>query len=155
MRKLKLALIALPFLALAGCPKPYDAGWRTVAAVQSAGNAADDALARVGRAKHEECSSKHAQGSTEYSDCVAKERTAITYWVNYVRPAINTALLATVSGLQVAEKVKTKPDYDWKEELKPAVCLLAKVLEQWAPLFGKYADTIKAFLGAAKGFSCP
>jgi hypothetical protein len=139
---------------VSSCVHKYEAGWRSVAGVQSAGNLADDVLAKAAKAKHDDCFQKHGQGTYQYADCIDTYRRALVYWVTYVRRVINSALQATVTGLTIAENVKAKNNYDWKQDLWPAVCTLAKILEEWSPMFGKHTKKIQSYLNMAKGITC-
>jgi len=154
-------LIAIVLWGAGGC-NHYATAWRATAAVKAAGNLADDSIASSVTAKHRECIAKHCgsddpakcKSPAEYRDCVGKAQAVGLAWMQVVRPAINSALQATVTGLTIAERVKLKPDFNWMDALKPAVCMLSKVAKEWSDYFGPNAQTVKTYLAVVEGVAC-
>jgi len=149
-----LAGILYAVILLQGACNPRAAAWRTTAAVKAAGNVAAQALADEGDKQHRQCLSKHGPKTEGYANCIKDHYAAMLAWQNFVKPAINSALRATVDGLTIASKVKLKPDFDWKAALKPAACAILKIVSEWKHLFGKRAKTILGVLAGGEAFVC-
>lgn len=150
---LLIVLMSIGALCWSGC-NPYAVGWRAAAGVKSAGELAEDTLASTIRAKHAECVKKHGAQTYEYAECIKNYRLAAIYWIRYLRPSINAAIRATVTALTIAERVKGK-EANWVELLKPAVCALVGILQEWSPLIPpKIQERIRGLLALAKGVTC-
>jgi len=133
---------------LVGC-QPYEAAWRTTAAVRAAGTLTDQALAAAARRKISECRVKGG----DWRACVraSREYRAITEWRRWGVPAVNSAVSATVAALQIAERVRGQRQIDWIGLLRPAGCALARVLKQWAPMLGAAKEPVAAAVAALGG----
>ena len=145
------AAIGLLYLLLgwlmAGC-RPYDAAWRTTAAVREAATLTDHAIARA--AKHRATACKEQGG--DWRACVrsSKEWAAVTGWRKWGVPAINSALVSTVAALQIAERTGQE-HIDWIAILRPAACALARVMRQWAPMMGPAKEPVSLAVAAIGG----
>ena len=152
---LALGLAALG-AGLAGCSSPFAAAWRTTEAVRQAGSATDRAFGEAAQRKHAECVAAHGPQTEGYARCIDKHRRALKAWRTVARPAVNSALAATVASIQLAERAKAtdhKPS-DWEPYLAPAICAVARAMSEWGDLLGKDKDQVLALLGAMKGVSC-
>ena len=139
---------------LAACAGPYAAAWRTTEAVRQVGNQVDYSLGVVAQTKHLECVNAHGKQTAAYAACIDKHRRALDAWRRIARPAVNSALAATVAGIQLAERVKADKPLDWEALLRPAVCAIARVVEQWSYLMGSDKDRIMGLLRGLKGVTC-
>ena len=149
-----LALCAALAVGLAACAGPYAAAWRTTEAVRQVGNQVDQSLGVVAQQKHLECVAAHGRKTAAYAACIDKHRRALDAWRRIARPAVNSALAATVAGIQLAERVKSDKPMDWEALLQPAVCALARVVEQWGHLMGNDKGRIMSLLRGLKGVTC-
>ena len=111
----------------------YDAAWRATASVRAAGEMTDTALAQAAGAKHRKCLAKFGPKTMGYASCIRSTKTALEQWTRHAKPAINSALIATATGLTIAEKTGSK-DYNWTSALRPAACGLARAVMQWRGL---------------------
>jgi len=136
-----------------GCASPYAVAWKTTAGVQAAGTHTDRALAAEAVKRQDKCKAEHGVKTAEFAGCYRAHRHALKTWRETVRPAVNTALLATVGALKVAEAAKRK--LDWLALLKPAVCALARAVTEWGHLLGeKWKSDVMAGVKLAEGVSC-
>ena len=147
--------LALVVALLAGCGGPHAVAWRTTAAVRSAGDLTDKAIAASVDREAEKCIKAGKTDAVALRACVqaSKPWAALVEWRATVRPAINSALVLTVASLQIAEQAKAK-DLDWGAILAPAACAIARALEQWGDLLGGSKAAILAAVGAVKGATC-
>ncbi len=150
-------IIILALLLTASC-NPYAAAWRTTGAVREAGTLVDKAIAEAAYAAQKRCVSKHGKDTGPYVDCVkgSGEWKALNQWRDKARPAINSALVATVTALTIAEHAKDKK-FSWQlflEIVKPAACGIARAVEQWKGFFGSKAQAIMIGVQAVKGLVC-
>lgn len=154
----KAAAVGIMVLGLGvlstGC-SPYAAAWRTTGAVQSAGNLTDRAIAAAARPELGKCNARHGAKTKAAEACLyaTTPGKALKQWVTIARPAVNSALIATVTSLQVAERAKNKK-LDWLAILRPAGCALAKIVEQFGHLLGPQRSAILVAVGVVKGVSC-
>lgn len=153
-RLAELALCAALAAGLAACAGPYAAAWRTTEGVRQVGNQVDHALGTVAMKKHVECVNAHGRQTEGYAKCIDKHRRALDTWRRVARPAVNSALAATVAGIQLAERVDSDKPVDWESLLQPAVCALARVVEQWGHLMGSDKGRIMSLLRGLKGVTC-
>jgi len=149
-----LALCAVLGAGFAACAGPYAAAWRTTEAVRQVGNQVDHSLGVVAQKKHIECVNAHGRQTEGYAKCIDKHRRALDTWRRVARPAVNSALAATVGAIQLAERVKSDKPVDWADLLRPAVCAIARAVEQWGHLMGSDKDRIKSLLRGLKGVTC-
>lgn len=140
--------------ALHGCANPYLTAYRTTATARATAETTRDALHDVCHLKRVGCLETHGAGTPAYDACWAECRKAEMAWVDYVRPAINSGLLAALGAIQIAEATKVKPDV--MAILKPIACALAAGLRQWGhllpPSIKAQAETIA---GLVAGATCP
>jgi len=144
------ALLAL----MAACANPHAAAWRTSDVVRQAGNQVDRAFGTLARNQHKKCVEAHGPRTSGYAVCIDKHKKALDAWRKQARPAVNSALIATVSAIQIAEKVKQDKPVNWVSLLRPAVCAITKVIEQWGHLLGDEKQQLLSYLGAIKGVTC-
>jgi len=149
-----LALCAALAAGLAACAGPYAAAWRTTEGVRQVGNQVDHALGTVAMKKHVECVNAHGRQTDGYAKCIDKHRRALDTWRRVARPAVNSALAATVGAIQLAERVKSDKPMDWADLLRPAVCAITRAVEQWGHLMGNDKDRIMSLLRGLKGVTC-
>ena len=151
-RNAAVMVLALGLLAVSATScRPYDAAWRTTAAVQGAGNLTDRAIAVAATDARAKCK----KVPETYAACMkgSKAVMALDYWRQIARPSINAALIATVASLQIAERIKDKK-LDWIGILRPAVCALARVVEQFGELLGPQKSAVLGVTALAKGVTC-
>jgi len=141
------ALYLLLGWLLVGC-QPYAAAWRTTAAVREAGTMTDRAIAAA--VKHRATACKEVGGDIKACVRTSKEWRALTGWRAWGVPAVNSAIVATVSALQIAEQTHAKR-LDWVALLKPAACAIVRVLRQWGPHLGKAREPVALAIAAFKG----
>lgn len=100
------------------------------------------------------CRKGHAVELAQYEACLQPNYSANEHWIQYARPAINSALTITVSSIQLAENTKDKK-LPWLEYLKPALCILVDVFNQWKAVL---PDSVKHYstlvTGALSGTVC-
>ena len=149
-----LALCAALAAGLVACAGPYATAWRTTEGVRQVGNQVDRALGTVAMKKHAECVTAHGRQTDGYAKCIDKHRRAVDTWRRVARPAVNSALAATVGAIQLAERVDSDKPVDWADLLRPAVCALARAVEQWGHLMGSDKERIKSLLRGLKGVTC-
>ena len=135
---------------LTGC-QPYEAAWRTTAAVREAGTLVDQSLARA--AKHRMTVCKQAGGDWRACARASREYRAVTEWRRWGIPAVNSAVSSTVAALQIAERVRGHSKIDWLALLRPAGCALSRVLRQWTDLMGPARGAVEA-VTATLGAMC-
>jgi len=153
-RVVALMLCAALGAGLAACAGPYAVAWRTTEAVRQVGNQVDYSLGVIAQKKHLECVSAHGRQTAAYAACIDKHRRALDAWRRIARPAVNSALAATVAAIQIAERVKPDKPLEWETLLRPAVCAIARVVEQWGHLMGSDKDQITSLLRGLKGATC-
>ena len=149
-----LALSVALCAGLAACAGPYATAWRTTEAVRQVGNQVDHSLGVVAQKKHAECITAHGRQTAGYAACIDKHQRALAAWRLIARPAVNSALATAVGAIQLAERVKPEKPVDWAEALRPAVCAIARVVEQWGHLMGNDKDRITSLLSGLKGVAC-
>jgi hypothetical protein len=142
-------------MGMAGCPKPYDAAWRTVDAVQKTRDLTAQQLASAANAKHTECKKAHGAKTPGFADCVKKHRDALDHWRKIARPATNSAIQVTATSLQIAERVEAnKPKIDWISLLKPAACALFRVARSWGHYWPDKGKTVLNMMSLLEGVTC-
>lgn len=149
-----LALGLFATLAVTAC-NPRAALWRTAAGVRGAGTLTDGAIADAARAMHARCKPEGPPKSPGRTQCIkgSREWRALTIWRGDVRPAINAALIATVTALTIAERVKgSKLDAaEVIKLLKAGGCGIVKILAQFPKLLAAKAPAIAVGVAAFKG----
>ena len=140
---------------LVGC-QPYEAAWRTTYAVREVGTLADRTIADVHKAKRLECiAAGKLPGTPELDVCLGDKGKALQAWRTYARPALDSALSATVAAIQIAEKAKAK-NLDWIGLLRPGLCAVARCLEAWGHLLPPATlAALRVPLAAVQLATCP
>lgn len=147
-----LSCAFLMSFVFAACNK-YAAAWKITEGAQSAASLATQAMTKRGRDKLNACKKLHKVKTPEMVKCVNPEYTQAKRFRMYGVPLINTGLRLTVASLTIAEKAGSKAD--WKELVKPAVCALSSVLEEFKAFMPDKAKVaIMAVVSLAKGISC-
>jgi hypothetical protein len=110
-----------------------------------------DTAAKAGTKEHDTCKEacRKTPGLAEYQQCIARPYAANAAWIERGRPAINSALVMTVTTIQLLEAQKQKPSMSWMEYLKPAVCALAQILAEWKDVI---PDNVQNYIGQATKF---
>jgi len=149
-----LALVLFIFLLghVGACSK-LGIGYRCVLVVRNAGDATSQALAAACEAKRQECKSKHAIKTKEYTACVAKCLEALKVWRLYVKPSVNTALASAFGVLETAKQAGKKKT-NWLAALKPGACALVTALKQWRELMPEKYKSLMALIGSVEGLVC-
>lgn len=117
---------------LTGCTDPYLAAYRTTATARATAATAEQALADSCRAKADACKASSGGDAAKYAACWAPCKHSLESWIQYGRPAVNSALAAALAAIQLAELTKRQPSP--LEYLKPVACALAQALKQWGHL---------------------
>ena len=143
--------IAMSFV-LTACGK-YTAAWKITEAGQSAATLATKAMTSRARDKHASCKKLHAVKTPELRKCVDPEYSQAKRFRRFAVPTINAGIRITVAGLTIAEKTGGKAD--WKALVKPAVCAVASVLEEYKAFIpDKAKAALSTVLMLAKGVTC-
>jgi hypothetical protein len=157
--KRKLATLAVTVAAvvlaimLAGCKASgLTLGYRTVGIVRDAGDQTGKTMAAVCKSKRLKCETDYKAQPALYRQCLQPCTVALGLWVRKIRPAINTALLATWGALETAYAAR-KHEAPWLEKIRPAACALLRALGEWAPMAPKLS-AIAAPLKAVEGLVC-
>jgi hypothetical protein len=145
------ALLALALVAVGAC-SPYRVAWQSTAAVVQAQGVAAHALATWARAEHARCLAAHGAQSDAYAACVRLPREALRQWQDHARPAIRSAVAATVAALEIAERAKVKAD--WMTYLRPGACALLRVCRAWAHLWPDRGQAVLGALGWLEPVAC-
>jgi hypothetical protein len=151
-----LALAGLVVLAVlhASCGNPYLTAYRTLATARATAETTRDTLGQVCHLKRVKCLETHGAGTPAYVMCWDDCRKAERAWVDYIRPAVNSGLLAGLGAIQTAEAVKGKVDII--AMLKPIVCAIGAGVTQWGHLL---PPSVKAdlmmFASIAAAATCP
>lgn len=161
-----IAAVLIMAICSTGC-SPYKAAWATLRGVQIAAEGTDKTIAAVHKAKRLKCNeagvaaAKASNGATPASkvatECLltSKQHEALKHWQLYAKPAIKAAIIMTAASIDIAQKAGDKK-FDWKSQLLPAVCALARTIEKFGHLFPPsdqkwIANAVKL----AEGFTCP
>lgn len=160
-----IAAVLIMAICSTSC-SPYKAAWVTVRGVQIAAEGADKAIASIHRDKRLKCiqeglaTAKSTNGaksaSAVASECLlkSKQHDALKQWQLHAKPAIKAAIVLTAASLDVAQKAGDKK-YDWKSSLLPAVCALARVVDQFNHLFPASEQSwVTSVTKLAMGFTC-
>lgn len=137
---------------LSGCCNATCIAWRTTATVKDAATLTDTTIAGVAREKRASCAKVSSVGTPRYTECITPTRDALHQWVTYARPAINSALVATVAALTIAERAKQTPK-DWLGLLKPAACALSRCTRAWGHLLPPSAQNTVLGVAAMVGYA--
>jgi hypothetical protein len=145
------ATLGIPWLT--GCGNNA-AGYRALTVTVKAGNETGKTMAAVCKAQRLSCTKKFgAVRTVELEECLRDCYKALTAWVKYVKPAINTSVGLAFAGLETARAAK-KVDSTWIAKLRPAVCALIKGLGEWKALLGKKAESLLSLLGSVEKIAC-
>ena len=144
------ALLVIAVL-LSAC-KPFEAAWRTTSAVQAAATLTDKAIAGEAVKAHHACLKTTKVATAEYKSCIEAKPAyqALLKWNSYAKPAINAALIGTVTALQIAERSKAAK-LNWQDIIKPAGCALAKMLDEFSALL---PPAVKSAIAMVKAVTC-
>lgn len=147
------ALVGIFSVQLGGCAH-NKAGWIAVEAFQSTAAAVGFGLAAKGIEKHYECTKKHGLNTPGYKACIAPALKAAKTYRDYFVPAFNSAVHGGKAILKTAD-LAGKETTAWIEKLKPGVCALASIVEQWTHLLPEKIVKAMAFVvGLLKGVTC-
>jgi len=152
-----LALVLV--LALAGVSScshqnPYLIAYRSLGTARAGLETLRDTLHQVCHLKRVACLETHGAGTAAYDTCWAQCRAAEKTWVDYLRPAANTGLLAGMTSIQLAEAAKTKPDV--AAILRPLACVSGEVVKLWGHLLPpSIREEAGILAGIATGYACP
>ena len=156
---LAITLGVLVALAVtSGCKSVLGIAWKATYGVKQAGELASETIGALADKKHEACLGKYPSKSTEYTQCVGPMKRLLEKWRDIAKPAINSALAATVGALLIAERAGVDKALSlmnvWKL-IKPGICALAQVVEAWSGWIPqKTAKQLRTWLQLAKGVTC-
>lgn len=152
------ALVALIAVAVPACKSAFGVAWKATYGVKQAGELASHTIGTIAREKHEKCLKAYPSRSTEYATCIGPTRKLLDKWIRIAKPAINSALSATVGALLIAEKAKAEKATNLTQIwslIKPGLCALTEVVQSWAHLMPKAtAEKLRGYLSLAKGVTC-
>jgi hypothetical protein len=110
-------------------------------------------MAQAATKKQDECKTAHGVRNEAFAACYKTHHEALKLWRLTIRPAIDTALVAAVAAIRIAEGAKAK--VDWLQLLKPAVCALSRAMTAWGHLLGEsWKAQVMAGVKLAEGVSC-
>jgi hypothetical protein len=148
-------LLGVLFLVCSSCANPYRAAWVSTIAVTHARNAADDGIARVFRARMGVCAKEHGIQNRMFESCVVEspEYKVAEAWKIAALPTINSAIRVTRSTLIAVEKARIK-NYKWTDALRPAVCAISRIVQEYRHLFPAEAKVALKYLGLISAVTC-
>lgn len=136
---------ALLALSATSCRTPYQTGWRTLYAIQQAGEATDKSLAKACRARHEEC----LRGQ-DYQGCIRQCQGALRAWTQYGRPSVNAALIGAVTALRLAEE-RRAGKVEVRQILRRAACALVDAAWEYRHLSEELDSILRPVHTICKG----
>ena len=153
MREKRVAKAALVILALlvGSCSGNMSAGYRAVYLVRSAGDETSRVLGAYGDEQAKKCKGSSSTAA-EFDECIKPTKKILSKWITIVKPAINTALLATFASLETARE--KKESCEWIRLIKPGLCALIAALDEWDPLIGEKLQPVKKYLNLVEGVVC-
>jgi hypothetical protein len=128
-------------------------GYRAVTVTVKAGNETGKAMASVCAVKRKACVDKHRDDIPALQACLKPCHRALTAWTTIVRPAVNTATEGAFAALETARQAK-RSDSTWVAKLRPGLCALAAILQEWRALLGDKAKTLLNLLGTVEDIAC-
>jgi len=148
-----LVVAAMILAWLPGCGNNA-LGYRAVTVAVKVGNESGRTLAAACKVKRLACVKQYgAVRTVELEECLRTCHRALDSWIKIVRPALNTATIATFAGLETARQAK-RTDSTWVAKLRPGVCALIRAVGQWRALLGPKADGLLSLLRSLEGFAC-
>jgi hypothetical protein len=145
--------VLLLALALMASACSLTTGYRGVTVTVKAGNETGKTVAAVCGEKRRACVDKHKSDIPALKACLAPCHKALTDWTTIVRPAVNTAIGAAFAALETARQAGRK-DSTWVARLRPGICALASILQEWRTLMGDKAETLLNLLGTVEDVAC-
>jgi hypothetical protein len=139
-------------VVMSGCTG-LTGGYRTLEVIRQAGNQAGKTMAAVCKDQRLGCVEKHKTDKPALVACLKPCTDALTTWVKYVRPSVNSAQLATWGALETAYAAR-KHKTDWLVLLKPGACALLKILKQWDKMFPAAFKSVIATVSGLEGLVC-
>jgi hypothetical protein len=128
-------------------------GYRGVTVATKVGNETGKTIASVCGEKRRVCVGKHVGDTPALNACLKPCHKALTDWTTIVRPAVNTAIGAAFASLETARQAK-RSDSTWVAKLRPGICALAAILQEWRTLMGDKAKTLLNLLGTVEDVAC-
>jgi hypothetical protein len=128
-------------------------GYRAVTVTVKVGNETGKAGAAACAVKRKTCVDRHKEDVPALQACLKPCHKALTAWTTIVRPAVNTATEATFAALETARQAK-KPGSTWVAKLRPGICALVAILQEWRSLLGDKAKTLLNLLGTVEDVAC-
>ncbi len=128
-------------------------GYRGVTVAVKVGNETGKTIAAVCADKRRACIDKHGGNVQDLQACVLPCHKALTAWTTIVRPAINTSTEAAFAALETARQAK-RPDSTWVAKLRPGLCALAAILQEWRVLLGDKAAPLLSLLKTVEDVAC-
>jgi hypothetical protein len=138
-------------IGMSGCGGNLTTGYRSLYAVERAGEVTDQALGQAIENRRKDC---RAESSTAeaYETCMSDYVQAGRTFERYVKPGINTALESTFAMLE--QMRKSGKEQDWRGRLKSGLCPLVRVLEEWEHMLGDDAEMIMTWVRLVQGVAC-
>jgi hypothetical protein len=148
-----LAAIVVLGLLSHGCGNAYLTAYRGIATARATAASTEQALADACQVKRVGCLETHGPGTPAYGACIEPCRKGLDAWVRYTRPAINSALVASVGSVSTAEAIKGKVSL--LEVLRPVACAVSRTMVQWVHLLPTSSRaTVEAIARVAAGYVC-
>jgi len=157
-RKANTALLTVAALAMCWALSACGIMWRVTASVREAGGLIDKGLSAPHKVKREECKKRHGAKTQGFKKCLEESRIHIAFvqWRKYGMPAIDTALVTTVTTLTLYDKA-AGAKLSWElfvKLIKPMACGVARAAEAWKDLLKEKAQMILNVVSMIKGVSC-
>jgi hypothetical protein len=146
---------------LCGCAGNLKTGYSALYITRNVGDKASLTLGELSKEAHQRCLAKAKKPGVEgemvdvevYKGCISKYKSAVEHWMNFIKPAVNSALAATWGALETARAAKSK-NVNWVALLKPGLRALVEALEQWRGLMPKKAAEMLNQLSAIRKAVC-
>jgi len=152
LKKIGPATLVVVLFLFSGCANKYATAWHTLDAIQQTRDTAANQLAAFAKIKHLDCLKMHGGKTPEYAVCIKGSKSALDHWRKIARPAINTSIQLTATTVNIAQKAKT--NVDWKVFIKPGICSLVNVANQFKDYFPDKAKSILGLLVSFKWVVC-
>ena len=139
--------------ALHGCANPYVTALKAGATFRATVATTEQVLKDACHVKHLDCIAAHGVQTPAFNSCTDPCIKGLAAFAKYTRPAVNTALIAFVAGVQLAKAIKDKTGL--LDLMKPLSCSLVTGAEPWLPLLpASSRETVEAIAAGVKGFVC-
>ena len=155
-----LALAGVAILAVVitwcnlSCGNQYATAYRSLGAVRATAALAEQTLTDACKAKVLECERSHPTERADYLACGLLCRRGGEAWVKYVRPSVNSALVAGTAAIDLAYLSKSKPSPT--AYLSPVACALSRAMSQWVSLLpASVAGAVRAVVAFVDAATCP